>query len=36
MCGKSFEAVKGVNLQISDGELFCLLGHNGAGYIFFY
>lgn len=31
-CGKqSFRAVKDVCVSLEDGQLFCLLGHNGAG-----
>lgn len=31
-CGKvTFRAVKDVRVALDDGQLFCLLGHNGAG-----
>ena len=28
---KTFKAVDGLNLDLFEGEIFCLLGHNGAG-----
>jgi ATP-binding cassette subfamily A (ABC1) protein 3 len=34
LCGggsKTFKAVDGLNLDLFEGEIFCLLGHNGAG-----
>ena len=30
-CTKGFRAVRGVTTQMTEGSVFCLLGHNGAG-----